>query len=242
LQCNENHIKFNDGGLAAGYDRQVQHREKEIRSMRSSRLSRLRLASALALLLTLPAAAATPAPADNAYQKPPQTLVDIIDAPPTPGVAIDPHRQWLLVLDRPSLPPVAELAERELRLGGLRIRPRTHAPSRASYITGLRLVRLSDLSERPVTGLPEGSRLGDLAWSPDGSRFAFTNLRQDGAELWVADIATGAARRLAGGLNLTAAIGPQWLADSKTLVCALVDASLGPEPAASDVPTGPVIR
>ena len=151
----------------------------------------------LALLLTLPAVAAvTPAPADNAYRMPPQALVDIIDAPPTPGVALDPHRQHLLVLDRPSLPPVAELAERELRLGGLRIRPRTHAPSRAGYITGLSLVRLSDLAERPISGLPDGSRIGDLEWSPDGSRLAFTNTRQDGVELWVADIATGAARRL----------------------------------------------
>ncbi|HEY4591062.1 MAG TPA: S9 family peptidase, partial [Thermoanaerobaculia bacterium] len=211
--------------------------------MRSFRLSRLRLASMLALLLTLPAAAAvTPAPADNAYRTPAQALVDIIDAPPTPSVALDPHRQQLLVQDRPSLPPVAELAERELRLGGLRIRPRTHAPSRAGYLTGLRLVRLSDLAERPVSGLPDGSRLGDLAWSPDGARVAFTNLRQDGAELWVADLATGTARRLAGGLNLAASVGPRWLADSRTLVCALVDPSLGSEPATSDVPTGPVIR
>ena len=59
--------------------------------MRSFRLSRLRLASMLALLLTLPAAAAvTPAPADNAYRTPPQTLVDIIDAPPTLPIA-DSH-------------------------------------------------------------------------------------------------------------------------------------------------------
>src|SRR5215813_6658663 len=104
--------------------------------MRAFRPSRIWLASVLALLLTLPAAAVTAAPADNAYRMPPQTLVDIIDAPPTPGVALDPHRQWLLVLDRPSLPPVAELAERELRLGGLRIRPRTHAPAAPATSTG----------------------------------------------------------------------------------------------------------
>src|SRR4051812_32510625 len=127
--------------LGVGYDRQARHSKKETRSMHSFRISRLRLA--LALLLALPAAAATaPAPADTAYRTPPQVLVDIIDAPPTPGVTIDPHRQWLLVLDRPSLPPIAELAERELRLAGMRIRPRTHAPSRAGYVTGLRLVRL----------------------------------------------------------------------------------------------------
>jgi dipeptidyl aminopeptidase/acylaminoacyl peptidase len=211
--------------------------------MRSFRLSRIRLASTLSFLLTIPAlAAVAPAPADDTYRMPPKVLIDIIDAPPTPAVLMDPHRQQLLILDRPSLPPVAELAERELRLGGLRIRPRTHAPSRAGYVSGLRLVRLSDLSERPVSGLPDGSRIGDLEWSPDGSRVAFTNIRQDGAELWVADLATGAARRLAGGLNLAASTGPRWLADSQTLVCALVDPNLGPEPPASDVPTGPVIR
>jgi dipeptidyl aminopeptidase/acylaminoacyl peptidase len=213
--------------------------------MCSRRFSRIGPALTLALLLTLPAvdATAATAPSDSAsYQTPPQALVDIVDAPLTPGVMVDPHRQWLLVQDRPSLPSIAELAERELRLAGLRIRPRTHAPSRAGYITGLRLVRLSDLSERPVSGLPAGSRLGDLEWSPDGGHVAFTNVRQDGAELWVADVATGAARKLAGGLNLASFTGPRWLADSKTLVCTLADPGTGPEPGASDVPTGPVIR
>ncbi len=106
----------------------------------------------------------------------------------------------------------------------------------------MRLLRLADLSERRISGLPEGARITNLRWSPDGSRFAFTNVRPDGVELWVAESATAEARRLAGGLNLTASTQPAWLADGRTLVCTLVDPDLGPEPQASEVPTGPVIR
>ncbi len=207
--------------------------------MQSFRFSRIRLALAIALV---PMGLAIPAAADNAYHTPPQVLVDIVDAPPTPGVALDPQRQWLLIMERPSLPPISELAERELRLGGLRIRPQNHAPSRAGYLTGLRLLRLSDLSERRFSGLPDGARITNPQWSPDGSRLAFTNIRPDGVELWVAEVATGEARRLAGSLNLTASTEPRWLADGRTLVCTLVDPDLGPEPQASDVPAGPVIR
>ena len=65
--------------------------------------------------------------------------------------------------DRPSLPPVAELARRELRLAGLRIDPRTSGPSRARYLSGLRLVRVADGEERrgdrPAGGTAPGRRL-----------------------------------------------------------------------------------
>jgi dipeptidyl aminopeptidase/acylaminoacyl peptidase len=212
--------------------------------MRFPRFSRTWPATALVLAgLAFPAAAATaPASADTGYRLPPKVLVDIVDAPPTPGASLDPHRQWLLIAERPSLPPISELAERELRLGGLRIRPQNHAPSRAGYLTGMRLMRVSDATERRFSGMPDGARITGLRWSPDGSRIAFTNVRPDGVELWIADVANGQARRLAGGLNLTASTEPQWLADGRSLVCTMVDADLGPEPPVSEVPTGPVIR
>jgi dipeptidyl aminopeptidase/acylaminoacyl peptidase len=221
---------------------------KETRRMPTFRLSRASLALGLALfpLAQAPAiaaeAAAAPSAVADGYRLPPQGLVDIIDAPPTPGVLPDPRGQWLLILERPSLPPIAELAERELRLGGLRIRPANHSPSRAGYLTGLRLLRLSDLSERRISGLPEGARITNFQLSPDGSRCAFTNVKPDGVDLWVAEMATAAARRLAGPLNLTASTEPRWLADSRTLVVTLVDPASGAEPATKEVPTGPVIR
>ena len=56
------------------------------------------------------------------YQMPAQVLVDIIDAPPTPGVYLSPDNEWLLLLQRPGYPPISEVAQPELRLAGLRIK------------------------------------------------------------------------------------------------------------------------
>jgi len=196
----------------------------------------------LAVTILSAGAAAVPVTTESLYQTPPQVLVDIIDAPPTPLTRLDPKREWLLLLERPSLAPVSELAERELRLAGLRIRPQTHGPSRSSYLSGLKLVRISDLVERRIVGLPEGARLQNILWSPDGSHIAFTNNRPDAIELWVAEVASGQAHRLMeSGLNLAAGTSPLWL-DDRTLVCTLVPAGQDPEPAANPVPRGPVIQ
>src|SRR5205807_3159114 len=44
------------------------------------------------------------------YQMPPRAVADLIDAPVTPAVTVSPDREWLLLLELPSLPPIAELA------------------------------------------------------------------------------------------------------------------------------------
>ena len=63
-----------------------------------------------------------------AYRVPPAPIAALIDAPELPDVALSPDRRWLLLLERPALPPIAELAEPELRLAGLRLNPRTNGP------------------------------------------------------------------------------------------------------------------
>ncbi|MEA2604914.1 MAG: hypothetical protein QOF89_5906 [Acidobacteriota bacterium] len=191
---------------------------------------------------TAPAPDSTANSTANLYRTPPQVLADLIDAPPTPEVRLDPKREWMLLLEQPSLPPIAELAERELRLAGLRIRPRSHGPSRSGYATGLKLLHLSDLAERPITGLPEGARIENVRFSPDGSRFAFTHTATDGIELWVAEVASGQARRLSSAhLNLAIGASPQWLNDG-SLVATLVVPGQGPEPPAPTVPAGPILQ
>ena len=218
--------------------------------MRPSRTALARF-GLLLLLVLVPAfvlgADTAPPAADSSstssvYRTPSQVLTDLIDAPPTPGVRLDPKREWMLLLEQPSLPPIAELAERELRLGGLRIRPRSHGPSRSGYATGLRLLRLSDLAERQITGLPAAARIENVRFSPDGSRFAFTHTAADGIELWVAEVASGQARRLsAAHLNLAIGGAPQWLRDG-SLVATLVVPDQGPEPPAPAVPAGPILQ
>ncbi|MFY9820309.1 MAG: S9 family peptidase, partial [Thermoanaerobaculia bacterium] len=203
----------------------------------------LALRTAFAVQAQPPATASTSADSTaSVYRMPPQALVDLVNTPPIPGIRLDPRREWILLVEQPSLPPIAELAERELRLGGLRIRPRSHGPSRSGYATGLKLLRIADLAERPITGLPSGARIENLRFAPDGARFAFTHTGTDGIELWVAEVATGQARRLGlAQLNLAAGTSPQWLGNG-SLVATLVVPGQGSEPPAPDVPSGPILQ
>jgi len=198
---------------------------------------------AVALLAVLAApGAAQEAGQQPVYRIPDQALVDIVDAPLTPAVSVSPDHEWILVQELPALPDIAELAQRELRLAGMRINPQVNGPSRAGYVTGLAFLRIADRTRRPVGGLPEEPRLDNVTWSPDGRRIAFTHTADDGIELWVADVASATARRLIGArLNLTVARGPEWLADG-ALVATLVPDDRGAEPEPPRVPTGPVIQ
>jgi dipeptidyl aminopeptidase/acylaminoacyl peptidase len=198
------------------------------------------LGTALCFAVAGSAAAQTTA---SKYQTPSQVLVDIVDAPTTPGVSVGPGAEWLLLEQGPSLPPISELAEPELRIAGMRISPQTNGPSRGRYSLSLTFVKMADLSEVPVTGLPAGARIGGVRWSPDGQWISFTNTTDDGIELWAAGVATGTAKRLTGAhVNLTMVRGPVWMPDSRTIVVPLVPDGRGAAPVESKVPTGPVIQ
>ncbi len=197
----------------------------------------------LVLLVLLLGAASAAGAAALTYQVPPQPLVDLVDAPPTPAASLSPDGGWLLVLERPSLPSIAELSEPEFRLAGLRFKPATNGPSRDYSFNGLALVKVADGSRRPVTGLPANPRIGDVSWSPDGSRLAFTVTGDDAITLWTAEPAAAKAIPVkTPGLNAVLGRPYRWLADSRSFVCALVPAGRGPEPAGSRVPAGPVVQ
>ncbi|MDX1387651.1 MAG: S9 family peptidase, partial [Acidobacteriota bacterium] len=205
-----------------------------------SRNARLRSTIGLCLLLAVSSLGAA---TDTDYKMPPDPLPGIVDTPPTPTVLLSPDRTWMLLIERPNLPSIVELAEPELRLAGRRIRPRTNGPSRGSYVTGLTLKRMSDLSERPITNLPEGARLGNPRWSPDGTRIAFTVTGETDIRLWVAEVEDGLARRVpCGRLNATGGSPFRWLPDSQRIVCTAVPEGRGAEPAAPHVPEGPVVQ
>lgn len=183
------------------------------------------------------------ASSENTYELPDSTIVSIIDARRTPWVTIGPDREWLLLRERPAYPSIEELAERELRLAGLRIKPDINAPSRAWPSTGMSLTRIDDAEETPVNGLPEKARIDHVRWSPDGARIAFTNTTPEGVELWAVEVATGQARRITEPiLSLTAEGTPVWLSDSRTIICCVVPEGRGPEPAPPRAPSGPIVQ
>lgn len=201
---------------------------------RNARSSARRL-SAFALVLL----AACAALAQTTYKKPPQPVLDVLNAPVPPVASISPTRDYMLLLTGVRYPPISELAQPMLRLAGLRINPNTAGPHRDLNFVVLSVKRISDGAETKVA-LPAGAHVGVPAWSADGKQFAFTNTTPGGIELWVGETATAKARKLK-GVVLNAVYGEpvRWMPDSKTLIAQLVPSKRAAAPVAPGVPTGP---
>jgi dipeptidyl aminopeptidase/acylaminoacyl peptidase len=177
------------------------------------------------------------------YQTPPKPLADLVTVPPTPGVSLSDRGDYLLILERAANPTIAELSQPELRLAGTRLNPATNGPSRATYLTGLKLKKLPAGTEIAIQGLPVNPLLSYVQWSPDGTKIAFANTTDSRIDLYVADVPTATARRV-GDLALNAVLGTpiQWLSDSKTLVVRAIPPSRGAAPPVSRVPAGPTAQ
>ena len=201
----------------------------------------------LSATLLLAAAAVSPAQ-DFKYQTPPKAIQDLLLAPPTPRLSLSGDGRMLALLPVQDFPNVAELAQPELRLSGLRFNPRTNGPSRVSYAVGIKLKKLPNGPEIDVKGLPAQARISSPNWSPDNKTLACAlttpGSGTDGrVELWVVDVATATARRLlAQPLNDAFGTSFEWVSDSKTLLARTVPAGRGPAPAADTAPTGPTVQ
>jgi dipeptidyl aminopeptidase/acylaminoacyl peptidase len=182
-------------------------------------------------------------PVLHGYQKAPQPISDILSARPTPLVQVSPDGKWLLAADRLANPPIADLAQPMLRLAGLRINPATNGRHHPPRIVALSLVDVASGKTRKVSGLPANSYLSLPEWSPDGTRFAFTNTGADGIELWVGNVETAKAEKFE-GIKVSAILGDpvQWMPDGKTLLVQTVPAGRGNPPAESKTPDGPIIQ
>lgn len=177
------------------------------------------------------------------YQTPPKPLADLVNAQPTPSVAVNSKGSLMLIIERSDLPTIADLSQPELRIAGLRINPATNGGSRQTYFTNLKIKKLSDMSEVAVTDLPANPQLGSLSWSPDESKIAFTHTSENKIELYVLDLETAKARKLS-ALTLNGTLGTPftWLPDSKALLARTIPANRGNAPVVSRVPAGPNVQ
>ena len=190
----------------------------------------------LALFTSWAAAAA------QSYQKPPQAVLDVLNAPVPPQGEISPTREYMLLVQGVRYPPISELAQPMLRLAGLRINPNTSGRHRAPYFVSMTLKRISDGSERRLE-LPRGAQAGLPIWSGDGKRFAFTNTTPGGIELWAGEAAGGRVWKMK-GVTVSAVYGTpvQWMPDNRTLLVQTVPAGRGAPPVEQAVPKAPNIQ
>lgn len=199
------------------------------------------LISLLATLFLLPAIFCRLG-AQEPYKLPPKEIVDILTAPPLPMVSFDPTRQTMLLSYYEAMPSIEEVSRPFYRLAGIRITPHNYSRQVLRYFTKFVLKDIKSGREISVA-VPEEPRYGSPEWSPDGKRLAFQRYLDNGQELWVAEVASGQARKVFGpDLNSVASDGFAWWPDSQSLLVMGNPEGRGPEPAAPRVPVGPNIQ
>lgn len=178
----------------------------------------------------------TAAFAQMGYKKPPQAIMDVLNAPAIPNTSVSPARDKIALLEPLRYPPIADLAQPMLRLAGTRFNPNTNAPHLQGYSVSLKFKNISDGKETEVS-LPAGAKIVNVQWAPDGRHVAFGNSTPVGVELWIADTATGKANRIKNVLVNTAFGGFSW-ESSKTIGALLVPSKRGTAPGYQNLTPG----
>ncbi len=176
------------------------------------------------------------------YQLPPDEIVKIVDAPVTPMISGGVDKSVILIIERAPIITIAELSAEELRLAGLRIDPATSGPSRQTFNRGFRLINTDGMTRGEIANLPLNPAFGSPLWSNDGKKFAFTNTTQNNIELWVCDVVSLSAFRVADNLNMVFGRSISWLPDNKSLIYPVNIPGRGERPGRSPVAEGPVIQ
>ncbi|MHA7059097.1 alpha/beta hydrolase family protein [Aquimarina sp. M1] len=152
------------------------------------------------------------------YQKPVKEILDLVDVSLAPSIRIDQKGEHIIFLYRDGYKTIAELSEKEMRLAGLRINPKTNISSRTNYYNNIKTKSI-DSEPVQVIGLPENPRISNISWSPDQTKAAFTNTSSNGVELWVLDIKSNKATKITDA-TLNANIGSpfRWFKDNEALL------------------------
>ncbi|HLW51110.1 MAG TPA: prolyl oligopeptidase family serine peptidase [Sphingobacteriaceae bacterium] len=179
------------------------------------------------------------------YQLPPQSIIDLVDAPTPPKMMIDEDRNWMLVLRAPRYVDMDLAAYPIVGLAGLRINPMTHTleAENHGFFTSLEIKSLKDNSSTVhLSGLPQDLKMSNVHWQPNGQGFAFTNRTERGLELWYADLLAGNARKL-GSQRLNALNGQlmQWHPKGDFLLVQVPGNEGKAAPVKDRIPHGPVI-
>ena len=177
------------------------------------------------------------------YQKPSEEILQLVDVKRAPHGMMDEAQENMVLIYRDNYKSIDELSAKELRLGGLRIDPKTNMGSRATLYNDMKIRRIKSQDTVAVKGLPNKPKLSNFSWSPDQRHLAVLHKAPKGVELWVIDIASAKATRLTKAIvnaNLGNAIN--WLSDSKSLLVKAVPKNRKPLiNTNAATPTGPTI-
>jgi len=178
------------------------------------------------------------------YQKPSPEILKLVDVDPAPAVRMDNIKENMVLMYRDNYKSLTELSEKELRLAGLRINPKTNIGSRTNYYKSLKVKRINQKDKiDEVKGLPSNARLANFSWSKDQKKMAMTNTTVSGVELWVLDIENASMKKLTDArLNANTRGAINWFKDSKAILVKMLPEGKSKLLDRDEmVPTGPTV-
>lgn len=180
---------------------------------------------------------------NEGYQQPPQQILDLVNAPMAPSVLLDATGTNVIMLYRDAYKSIEELSETELRLGGLRINPKTNIGSRTNYWNNIKVKKSISKDAKQVLGLPDNPRLSNFSWSPDEKRIACLNTTSEGVEVWILDIEKAQVTKVTpASVNANMGDAINWFKDSNAILVKMLPTSRNTLiNTAEAVPVGPTI-
>ncbi|GGD87784.1 alpha/beta hydrolase family protein [Planktosalinus lacus] len=180
---------------------------------------------------------------DLNYQTPHPDILSLADVSLPPFMSINSDGSKAILIYRNQYISIDELSEKEMRLGGLRINPKTNSSSRARNYNNISVFDLKTKKEIPISGMPENAKITNINWSNEEDKIAFINATENGVSLWVIDYDKKQANRLTDA-NLNANMGnpATWLKDDSGFIVKVLPEDRKPLiDTENTVPTGPVI-
>lgn len=180
---------------------------------------------------------------DLNYQEPHEDILTLADAKMPPVMSINDDGTKAILVYRNQYKSILELSEKEMRLAGLRINPKTNISSRTTFYNSIELFDPKKQKQTTVKGMPKNARISNLGWSPKQNYIHFLNTTQEGNELWIIDYKKKKAIQLTNAVvNANMGSAATWTTDESGLIVKflpaerkeLIDVSL-------KVPTGPTV-
>lgn len=177
-----------------------------------------------------------------AYQKPDDAILRLADYKRPPSVSMSKSRDWMLFLERPTYKTLEDLNQDEVRLGGLRLNPKYSLSSSVFFIDTISYKKRSERTIRQIQNLPANPRITSIYFSPDEKYLSFLNAGKNSLELWVADLSTGMAKKIAENINAAIGSAVIWDKNSERMLVRF-NPSTKPEliDTSRNIPDGPVV-
>lgn len=189
------------------------------------------LVGSLAILASVTSAQSGPLDTE-AYLPAPKAIQSFLDTPRHLNALVgeqSPDGRRYLNLVSAGMPRLADMAKPHENLAGIQIDTKAYR-ARALTIRGSVAIVVTDSTDWTKTRIdaPKGSMISDAEWSPDGSSIAFLAHTSDATHLWLADAATGKARRLSRTPLVTTQTRFQWAGPSALFCVVRVAGSKAP--------------